>query len=72
MVTVSRDVRSDLGLRSVPTKSVYAAFGELEELQRQFQAGDRRWKRTFFARFEDSDGERSSAASNLCRGSGTG
>jgi Trypsin-like peptidase domain len=59
VVSVSRDVDLDLGLRSVPTRTVYAAFDELEELQRRFQTVDHRWKQTFFARFEGSDGKRS-------------
>ena len=31
----------------------------MKELQRRFQTVDRRWKQTFFARFEASDGKRS-------------
>src|ERR1700730_17835994 len=59
VVSVSRDVDLDLGLRSVPTRTLYAVFDELKELQHRFQTVDRRWKRTFFARFEAPDGKRS-------------
>jgi tetratricopeptide (TPR) repeat protein len=45
----SRDVLADLGGRAIPTKSIFSAFNDLLDLQKDFHAIHSNWKRAFFA-----------------------